>query len=161
YASRPVQLAMAAELAVTGLGVIGMLRAFRHEHERLRKLADDVADPFAEQIARTAARLGVPAEAGERAVMDWMVRRPGRWIRTFRRRSLLEEIDAFRKSGGSTALVSDYPARDKLAALGLGEAFDIVIAAGEPGGPRRLKPHPGGYLAASERLAIAPEDCLV
>ncbi|HEV8245640.1 MAG TPA: HAD family hydrolase, partial [Polyangiaceae bacterium] len=57
--------------------------------------------------------------------------------------------------------VSDYPAQRKLAALGTPELFDVVVASGEPGGPRRLKPHPEGFLRAAEALGVAPARCLV
>jgi HAD superfamily hydrolase (TIGR01509 family) len=58
-------------------------------------------------------------------------------------------------------LVSDYPALKKLHALGHANLFDTVVASGEAEGPRRLKPHPDGYLAAASRLGIEPEHCLV
>jgi HAD superfamily hydrolase (TIGR01549 family) len=74
---------------------------------------------------------------------------------------LLEELRAFRAEGGRTALVSDYPAELKLAALGVRSLFEIVVANGEPNGPRRLKPHPEGFLRAAEQLGVAPERCLV
>src|SRR5262249_11958880 len=92
---------------------------------------------------------------------EWMHHRPGRWIRMFRRRSLLEEIAAHRAAGGRTALVSDYPARTKLSALGVEALFDVVVANGEPDGPRWLKPHPEGYLLAAQALGVEPTGCLV
>ncbi len=90
-----------------------------------------------------------------------MFRRPGRWLKLFRRRALLAEIREFRAKGGRTALVSDYPAADKLAAMGAANLFDIVVASGEPGGPGRLKPHPDGLLLAAQRLGVASSTCLV
>ncbi len=162
YRARWVKLAMAAELALSGLGVVKTLRRFRHEHELLRDdMKEDAADPFRLQVERTAATLGKDPEVVERQVRDWMVRRPLKWITKAKNRSLLEEIRAFRDGGGHTALVSDYPARDKLAALGANGLFDVVVANGEPDGPQRLKPHPGGYLEAARRLGVAPEECLV
>jgi len=162
YTARWVKFAMAAELALGGWGAIGTLRRFRHEHEALRDALDhDVESPFALQLARTAQALGVAPEVVERHVRRWMIERPLGWVRRCKRAALLQEIAAFRASGGKTALVSDYPARDKLAALDALDLFDVVIASGEPGGPARLKPHPGGYLEAARRLGVAPERCLV
>ena len=162
YTARWVKLAMAAELALSGWGAIGTLRRFRHEHEALRDALDhDVESPFALQLERTAAALGVAPEVVERDVRRWMVERPLAWVRRFARRALLDEIAAFRAAGGKTGLVSDYPAREKLGALGASELFDVVVASGELGGPARLKPHPSGYLAAARRLGVAPERCLV
>jgi HAD superfamily hydrolase (TIGR01549 family) len=113
------------------------------------------------QLTLTARELGVEREAVRARVTNWMIRRPGKWIRVFRRRALCEEIAAFRAAGGRTALVSDYPATEKLIALGQSELFDVVVASGEPGGPRRLKPAPDGLIAAAERLGVDPSRCLV
>ena len=74
---------------------------------------------------------------------------------------MMEEIAKFRALGGKTALVSDYPARQKLRALRAEGHFDVVIANGEAGGPERLKPHPDGYLLAAAQLGVPPEQCLV
>jgi len=79
----------------------------------------------------------------------------------FRRKALLDEIEAFHAKGGKTALVSDYPARTKLRALGVESLFDTIVANGEPGGPSALKPSPEGYLAAAKRLEIEASHCLV
>ena len=162
YDARWVKLAMACELAVGGWGAVATLRRFRHAHEALRgQLADDELGPFGMQLALTARELGVERAVVEARVTTWMIRRPGKWIRMFRRRSLFREIAAFRATGGRTALVSDYPATQKLVALGHPDLFEIVIASGEPGGPRRLKPAPDGLLAAAELLRVAAPRCLV
>jgi FMN phosphatase YigB (HAD superfamily) len=173
-----VKLAMAAELAVLGLSSVSTLRSFRREHEHLRdeiaelaaggaehvverELSHSAPSPFHEQLQRTARTLGRDPADVERRVMEWMFRRPGKWIRLFRRRALLEEIATFHGAGGKTALVSDYPATDKLDRLGHSGLVDVVVANGEPDGPRRLKPDPDGYLAAARRLGVEPARCLV
>jgi phosphoglycolate phosphatase/putative hydrolase of the HAD superfamily len=79
----------------------------------------------------------------------------------FRREALLSEIKAFRDEGGRTALVSDYPAQVKLSALDVATLFDRVIANGESGGPKRLKPSPDGLLLAAASLKAEPKRCLV
>jgi putative hydrolase of the HAD superfamily len=160
YAAVPVKLLMAAELAVGGWSAAPILRRFRREHERVRELGLE-GDPFMIQIERTAEALGVSAADVEGHVRNWMLERPGRWMAAFRRQALLAEIEAFRRGGGRTALVSDYPARRKLEALGVSALFDAVIASGEPGGPTRLKPHPDGMLRAAAAIEVAPAECLV
>src|SRR5687767_3956143 len=132
YEARWVKLAMAAELAVAGWGAIRTLQSFRGMHERLRELAEDHDSPYHAQIERTASHLGISSAEVERRVEEWMIRRPGKWIRMFRRHELVSEISAFRGAGGRTALVSDYPARTKLVALGVPELFDAIVASGEP-----------------------------
>jgi FMN phosphatase YigB (HAD superfamily) len=160
YAQRPVRLLMAAELAFGGWSAAPVLRRFRIEHELVRELGLE-GDPFALQIERTAQALGRSTVDVEGHVRRWMIERPGRWLAQFRRQALLAEIEAFRGGGGRTALVSDYPARRKLEALGASALFDAVVASGEPGGPRRLKPHPDGMLRAAAALEVEPSACLV
>jgi HAD superfamily hydrolase (TIGR01549 family) len=160
YLGRPVRMAMALELGLLGLGAALLLRRFRKMHEELRELGVE-GDPFRIQIERTAEALGRPADEIERVVRTWMIERPAKWLGLFRRRRLLREIAAFRAAGGRTALVSDYPARRKLEALGASGLFDAVVASGEPDGPLRLKPHPSGMLRAAAALGVEPARCLV
>ncbi|HSC87758.1 MAG TPA: HAD-IA family hydrolase [Polyangiaceae bacterium] len=167
YAPRFVQLAMAAELALTGAHRIAALRAFRRCHEELRHefaAAPELEffpSPFQEQLRRTAEKLGMSPEWLRSIVMSWMVQRPGKWLRMTRRTALLREIREFRAAGGKTALVSDYPADAKLRALGARDAFDLVVANGEHPRLTRLKPSPDGYRIAAAELGIAPGRCLV
>jgi FMN phosphatase YigB (HAD superfamily) len=161
YHPGPVKLAMAAELVLAGLRVAPLLRRFRHEHERQRATQGAAGDPFARQLAASAHALALDPGELRQVVDEWMFRRPGKWLWLARRRGFLAELAAFRAAGGRAALVSDYPARAKLAALGMTALFEVVVAAGEPGGPPSLKPSPAGYLAAAERLGVAAQECLV
>jgi HAD superfamily hydrolase (TIGR01549 family) len=142
---------------------IRIVRAFRQEHERLRKglALEEKDDPYRQQIQRTATRLGLTNDEVMRAVQHWMIDRPARWLRLFRRRWLIETITAYRRAGGKTAIVSDYPARKKLSAIGAAELFDVVVACGESDHVCALKPHPGGLIRAAEVLGISLDDCLV
>jgi FMN phosphatase YigB (HAD superfamily) len=160
YLQTPVRLAMAAELSLLGWRAVRRLKRFRREHETLRELGLE-GDPFRLQLERTARALGEPEPVVEASVRDWMIERPTKWLSLFRRRALLAEIAEFRARGGRTALVSDYPARRKLDALGATPLFDVIVASGEPNGPVRLKPHPSGMLRAAAALGVEPARCLV
>jgi FMN phosphatase YigB (HAD superfamily) len=160
YHHNPVRAMMAIELALCGWPAIRTLRTFRQEHERLRS-AESSGDPFAAQIRRAAERLDSAESDVAKTVTTWMIDRPGKWLRAFRRRRLLQMVSRYREQGGHTALVSDYPARRKLAALGASDLFNVVVACGEPDGPEGLKPHPAGYLLAARQLAVPPHECLV
>jgi HAD superfamily hydrolase (TIGR01549 family) len=162
YRSLPVKLAMAMELALTSRRTRKSVLVFRQEHVRLRKeQSKPVASPYRLQMERAARRLGIDPEELEPLIAEWMIRRPTRWLAALKRDGLLEEIADFRALGGKTALVSDYPALQKLRALGAEAYFDVVIANGEAGGPERLKPHADGYLLAAAQLGVSPEQCLV
>ncbi len=162
YHHPPVKRRMAVSLLLRNPGAVQLLRRFRKEHEGLRdRPPPEGTSPYDEQITRTSTATGATPERVREIVEDWMLERPGRIIRNYRRDSLIEEIAAFRASGGKTALVSDYPASKKLAALAIADLFDVVVANGEAGGPLRLKPDPAGYLLAAQRLGIAAARCLV
>jgi HAD superfamily hydrolase (TIGR01509 family) len=165
YRQTPVKLAMGMELLLSGWGAIKTLRAFRHAHELLRDLPSDTAalalSPFQRQLEHAALALGRAPSDVEPVVQQWMFERPLKWVARAKRQALLDALASFRKAGGKTALVSDYPATGKLKALGALELFEVVISNGEPGGPSRLKPHPEGYLSAAQRLGVDPARCLV
>jgi HAD superfamily hydrolase (TIGR01549 family) len=162
-----VKLAMAAELALFGLREVPVLKAFRRQHEWRPNGAAAFnqefhqEDPFRAQLERTANAVRMPLASIEPIVGKWMFERPGKYLRLFRRRALLRELQSFQAAGGRLALVSDYPARAKLQALGCASLFELVVASGEPEGPRALKPSPEGYLAAAGRLGLTPTQCLV
>jgi HAD superfamily hydrolase (TIGR01509 family) len=162
YRQDLVRAVMATELMLFGWRDIGTLRAFRQEHERLRSDGGaDFADPYRQQIHQTALRLGVTDQRVAAIVERWMIVRPGLWLRLFRRRRLLEAIAAYRAAGGKTAIVSDYPARRKLDAIGVSNLFDVVVACGDTNAPPALKPHPAGFLRAAQRLGVSTDECLV
>lgn len=153
---------MALELALGGWAALSCLRAFRGEHERLRREPPEPpGDSYHTQIKRTAVRLGRTDEEVRRLIEQWMIIRPCRWLPLLRRRGLLQEISDFRGRGGKTAVVSDYPARAKLEAMQITHLFDVVIASGECAEPLRLKPRPDGYLRAADMLHVWPKNCLV
>ena len=162
YRPLGLKLLMAAEL-LTEPGAVRVIRAFRREHERLREegFTCETGSPFDEQIERTARATALGTEQVRTIALRWMVDRPSRRLRAFRREGLVEEIANHRNAGGRTALVSDYPAEAKLRALDAHSLFDVVVANGEPGGPCALKPSPAGFLAAATQLGVSPERCLV
>ena len=125
YHHPPVKRRMAVSLLLRNPGAVQLLRRFRKEHEGLRdRPPPEGTSPYDEQITRTSTATGATPERVREIVEDWMLERPGRIIRNYRRDSLIEEIAAFRASGGKTALVSDYPASKKLAALAIADLFD-------------------------------------
>ena len=169
YRKRPLQLAMARELLLSGRGDLRAVRAFRRAHEELRERFRaepelELHDPFATQLEQTASALGLPSAQLphlEARIRHWMIERPGRHLRRARRDALVRELSEHKQRGARLAVVSDYPARTKLAALELEHLFEVVVASGEPDGPRTLKPHPGAFRLAAERLGVEPEACLV
>jgi FMN phosphatase YigB (HAD superfamily) len=132
------------------------LQTFRRERERL---AEAEAEGIAvEQYARPARMLGLAPEVIRNDVRLWIDRRPLRHLGPCRFAGVAELFARLRSSGRRIAVVSDYPAQEKLAALGL--SADLSVAA-EDEGVNRLKPHPAGLLRVLERLELGPEQCLM
>jgi len=110
------------------------------------------------QYRLPAQRLGCrPAEVQAR-VEDWMERRPLRWLAACRRPGIAALFDALRAQGKQVAVLSDYPALDKLAALGL--RADPVVWAGDAG-IGRLKPDPRGLRQILARTGVAADQTVV
>lgn len=157
-----MRLLMAAELALCGWSAVRILGRFRAEHERLRHKAEDAANtPYDLQIERTSQALGVSAKLVRQVVHSWMQERPQKWLPRCIRHGLVQRVKDFRRASGRVAVVSDYPATAKLAALGLAPLVDVVVSSGETGELKRLKPAPDGYLLAARMLEIPAEQCLV
>ena len=162
YHALPVKAAMCAELLTASSRVRKIIRAFRHQHEALRlNGSPEMSSPFEVQLEAAAWELGLSDSAVRSVIDEWMFRRPCKWLSLFPRASLLREIVQFRATGGQTALVSDYPARQKLEALNATNLFDVIIASGEFDGPSQLKPDPNGFLKAASKLGVAAHQCLV
>ena len=74
---------------------------------------------------------------------------------------VVELLRGLQQRGRGMAIVSSTPRANIeliLGSLGLAGAFAVVVAAEDA---RRGKPHPEGFLAAAERLGVAPADCVV
>lgn len=93
------------------------------------------------QYLLPAQRLGLRPCEVQAVVEAWMEQRPLRWLAACRRPGIQAVFAGLRARGLRVAALSDYPAREKLATLGL-EA-DPVVWAGDPG-VGRLKPDPRG-----------------
>lgn len=162
YRPLPVKLAMGASLLASGRAVLPAIRAFRAAHEKVRSQAlEEGASPYQVQLDMAAQDCGWEREKLAQVVREWMIEKPGPWLRRARRRSLIAEIEAFVAQGGRCALVSDYPATLKLQAMGIAALFSTVVCNGEAQGPSRLKPDPQGYLMAANALDVSPAECLV
>jgi len=139
--------AMARRLALDALRTrslrtLSILRVFRQVRE---ELAVEGSPRFVEaQYARTAQRTGCTPEEVRARVQEWMERRPLPLLAPCRHARVEQLFDALQAAGKRVAVLSDYPAHAKLAALGL--RADPVVCAHDPQ-VGRLKPDPSGLHA--------------
>jgi HAD superfamily hydrolase (TIGR01549 family) len=166
YHQRRLRLCMAAELAIMPLRlgassgrVLRVLKTYRRVHEELRHLGAPDSPLAAMQIARTAHREHVGEAMVQAAVSEWMHRRPLKYLRWCRRRGLVALLSRLEQRGMRLGVLSDYPSRDKLAALGVDGFFGLVLCTTD-GEINALKPHPRGFLRACEQWRLSPEEVL-
>ncbi|MEY2619909.1 MAG: hypothetical protein RL522_2911 [Pseudomonadota bacterium] len=135
-------LLLAAAWQTRSTQTLRVLRTFRSVREAL---GDEAHPEFMTlQYTRTAACTGCDVTTVRAMVTDWMEQRPLPWLRACRWPQVDALFDALRIAGKQVAVWSDYPAREKLQALGL--QADLVVAATDPE-IARLKPDPRGLLA--------------
>jgi HAD superfamily hydrolase (TIGR01509 family) len=142
YRQRPLRIRMAAKLlwhTVTRLDskTIPRLRYYRRVREEIGEL--EVADFEAHLRARTCKQFGMSVDELERIVTRWIEKEPLSVLRRYVYPGLERLLPAIRQSGRTVGILSDYAAREKLAALGL--VADRIVVAADVG---MLKPHPRG-----------------
>lgn len=167
YAQKPIQLRMAMELALlpirrpfAALGIIRALRSYRHAQEALRAAEPAQGSLADAQVALAARESGLPAAQVAALVEEWMIRRPLKYLRTQLAPGTLELLDLLQRSGVRAGLLSDYPALDKLQALGLADRFAPVLCSSDPA-INRFKPDPRGFQVAADMWGLPPEQVLM
>jgi HAD superfamily hydrolase (TIGR01549 family) len=136
-----------------------ILRIFRHVREELR--APEPLDEPLERLQYTAASrtCGHAPEVIAGVVDEWMYRRPVKYLRLCRRAGLRACVEGLRREGLRVGALSDYPVQEKLAALGVLPHFSVALCTTEPE-INAFKPHPAGFLRASEQWGLRPAEVL-
>ena len=129
--------------------LIPVLRAYRRIREHL---GDEERSHFETQLLEeTARRTGCAKEQVRALVAEWMERRPLPHLAGCRYAGLPQLFRSLRRHGIAIGVFSDYPAREKMAALALDA--DHIVWAGEPD-VGMLKPHPRGLEVLMERAEL-------
>lgn len=165
YRQAPLRALMALELCtlpltnpLTGWRQLRVVSEYRRAQEVLRERGTATGQDAQCQLAATAA--GVTAVEARRVVDEWMVRRPLKYLRRLRAAGLDRTFDWLASRGVPVGVLTDYPALDKLRALGLRDRFSTVLCATDPE-IGSFKPHPRGFLLACERWGLEPRQVLM
>ena len=121
------QLALAA-LRSGDRRLLAIIKVLREEREALAEA--ETEDFETALIARTAERCGCPPERARQVLREWLEERPLPMLRRCLVPGAPELFEAIRRSGRAIGILSDYPAREKLAAMGL--SADHVVGASDP-----------------------------
>jgi FMN phosphatase YigB (HAD superfamily) len=119
------------------LNAVSVVNAYRRIRERLG--AEEVVDFERVLIAETAKVTSTLPEKVRAIVSEWIERRPLRYLKSCLFPGVPQLFAGLQRAGKKIGIFSDYPAIEKLAALGL--AAHHVVAASDVG---LLKPHAKG-----------------
>jgi phosphoglycolate phosphatase/putative hydrolase of the HAD superfamily len=111
------------------------------------------------QYVEAAKRAGKDRLQIESVVVEWIHQRPLKYLRLCRRRGIEAFLTFLESKGMQIGVFSDYPALDKLQALGLAERMSLVLSATDPE-INAFKPHPTGFLHACALWGLPPEEVL-
>ena len=109
-------------------------------------------------VARTARQTGCTHATVVSIVSEWMEHRPLRHLASCRYPLLPELFSGLKLRGKIIGVLSDYPARGKVDAIGL--VPDYIVAAGDPG-VGVLKPHPRGQQVLMAAAGVDPAATVV
>lgn len=142
YRQRALRLRMGRDLvlhtiAKRDLSAIGVVSAYRRIRERLG--AEEVVDFERVLIAETAKATSIPSERVQTIVSEWIEARPLPYLRNCLVPGAPQLFSGLERAGRKIGILSDYPATEKLAAMGL--AAHHVVIASDVG---LLKPHARG-----------------
>jgi HAD superfamily hydrolase (TIGR01509 family) len=155
YRQGPVRRGMALRLfsytirnPLAGVKAAAFLRHYRRAQERLRGNGS-----YRDQLHTACLDSGIKLEWGEGCVREWIEKRPLDLVAKAIYPDLTNLLVRAAERGIKLAIVSDYPAQEKLRALGLDRYFRCVIS---PPDSRvtRFKPDPSGILAVLRELKV-------
>jgi HAD superfamily hydrolase (TIGR01549 family) len=168
YRQMTVYARMALEIAALPLAgrslthvveVSQTIRHFRRITEELRHLADPAVPLSTLHFQQTARRVGADPAQVECTVREWLFARPLKHLRDSRRAGVDRFLASARRAGLEVGVLSDYPAADKLEALGLSHLVSLVLCTTDPL-INALKPHPRGFLQACRAWGLASREVL-
>ena len=158
YSQRPLRLRMGCDMvlhavAKRDLNAINVVSAYRRIRERLA--TEEVLDFEPVLIAETAKATSTSPECVHAIVSEWIETRPLRYLRSCLFSGVPQLFAGLQRAGKKIGVFSDYPATEKLAAMGL--AVHHVVTASEVG---LLKPHARGLQSLMAAASSTAHDTL-
>jgi len=140
-----------------GYRTLSALRAYRKAQEKLRNSGERHADLAQAQLNEALRTTQVTEQFLRMAVARWIESEPLTTLVKVRRRGLLACLQRLKSNRILLGVVSDYPARPKLKALGVEDLIDVVVSAQDTN-VGELKPSPRGLLVALRLLGVSAEE---
>jgi FMN phosphatase YigB (HAD superfamily) len=166
YRQEPVRRAMFGRLLrahadrpLTGLRTLRWLQAYRKAQERLRGEPADGSDLAERQVGLACKWTGAAPAELRSCVRRWMEEEPLGLLRPSVREGLPALMAAASRRALRLGACSDYPAAEKLDAMGLAGFFEVVVTA-QDAEVQRFKPNPRILEVALCRLGVSKEETL-
>ena len=161
YDQRALRLRMAAALLRHCLfrgdfAALAVLRDYRREREAFAEAGVEQFGP--KLIEGLAERYRKPKSEIAAVVAEWIDRRPLPYLDKCRYPGVIEAFERLRASGRTVAILSDYPAVDKLAAMAL--TADLVVSATDPE-VGVLKPSTRGLERVMSLAGVGPAETIM
>jgi putative hydrolase of the HAD superfamily len=137
---------------IAELRIIWLFRRMREKHQ-----AEAASDLESRQYVWAAQAAGVAPEKVRKVVQEWVFERPLAYLPSCRYPGAQALFLQFQRQGIPIGIFSDFPAQNKLQAMGL--TAQVTVSA-TCAGVNRLKPDPTGLLATAAKLGVPPPDCL-
>lgn len=158
YRQGPLRLRMGRDMALhtvakRDLSAIGVIGAYRRIRERLGD--EEVVDFERILIAETAEVTSTSPEHVQMIVSEWIETRPLRYLKSCLFSGVPQLFAGLQRAGRKIGIFSDYPATEKLAAMGL--AAHHVVVASDVG---LLKPHAVGLKSLMASAGATADDTL-
>src|SRR3974390_786028 len=158
YRQGPLPLKMGRDVLIHAVAkcdrnAISVVNAYRRIRERLA--AEEVVDFERVLIAETAKATSMSPESVHAIVSEWIETRPLRYLRSCLFAGVPQLFAGLQRAGKKIGIFSDYPATEKLAAMGL--VAHHAVAASDVG---LLKPHARGLQSLMVAASAAAHDTL-
>lgn len=158
YRQGALRLRMARDLIVHlatnyDLNVIRVVKTYRRIRERLA--TEELSNFDSILIAETAKATSTSPDQVQEIVFEWIEARPLRYLRSCLFSGVPQLFVGLQRAGKKIGVFSDYPAREKLVAMGLPAHY--VVSASDVG---HLKPHALGLLSLMAAADAAPQETL-
>lgn len=166
YHQTPVRITMAILIILTNIlkprslkKHISVIKAFRQAQEHLRLNSPGAANCKRLQFELAAQLANQPIEVVEEIVEEWFLRRPLPFLQYCSRRKIHFTLQSLLTKGMKLGVFSDYPAAEKLSALGLDQYFSFAISVWDKE-MSGFKPYTNGFNIAAERMGFHPTEIL-
>lgn len=166
YYQFPLRIIMAAYLITANilhplelLRKIKIIFAHRSAQEQLRFSMDENQVSASDQIALTVSKTRETSDYVKSTIREWMEEKPLPFLCFCRRRGLLKILGNLKKNGFILGVFSDYPALEKLKALGVDGYFDRIICSYDSN-VTGFKPDTNGFLVAAKAMGLKPSQIL-